>query len=149
MAVACQPPARSLGNWSTQTAQPWAPWVGSPARRVALRHAPAAHSGPTQARPPSGLCSPAKRLLTRLCFFQSQRIAWSGVFTESIDSLAISSKCSPHSLHPKKTWTYLLTVCSTACGSSSRPVERPRHLTVATSTAGSVGPLEKPGRVSA
>lgn len=78
----------------------------------------------TQAWPPQGgFCSPARRLLTKLCFFQSQRIAWSAVFTESMDSLAISSKCSLHSLQPKKVWTYLLMVWSTAWGSASKPAD--------------------------
>lgn len=71
----------------------------------------------------SGFCLPARRLFTTLCFLQSQRIAWSGVFTESMDSSAISSKWSPHSLHPKKVRMYLLMACSTAWGSSSRPAE--------------------------
>lgn len=66
-------------------------------------------------------CSPARRLFTKLCFFQSQRIAWSTVLTEPMDSSAISSKCSAHSLQPKKVRTYLLMVCSTACGSPSKP----------------------------
>lgn len=96
---------------------------------------------------PCGFCLPARRLLTRLCFFQSQRIAWSGVFTESMDSLAISSKCSPHSLHPKKVRMYLLMTCSTACGSPSKPAEGTCQ-TVSTTTT-RLGVKASPGTRSA
>lgn len=65
---------------------------------------------------------PARRLLTTLCFLQSHSIACSGVFTVSRDSFAISSKCSPHSLQPKKVFMYPRITCSTALGSPSRPV---------------------------
>lgn len=65
---------------------------------------------------------PARRLLTTLCFLQSHSIACSGVFTVSKDSFAISSKCSPHSLQPKKVFTYPRITCSTALGSPSKPV---------------------------
>lgn len=80
---------------------------------------------PHSHRPPRcGFCSPARRLLTKLCFFQSQRIAWSVLLTESMDSFASSSKCSAHSLQPKKVRMYLLMLCSTACGSPSKPAAR-------------------------
>lgn len=82
MAVACQP-ARSLGNWSTQTAQPWAPWVSSPARRVA-RARPRRPLRPHAGSATQWLVSPAKRLLTRLCFFQSQRIPLGPGFSRNL-----------------------------------------------------------------
>lgn len=67
---------------------------------------------------------PASLLFTTLCFSQSHRRAWSKLFTESMDSLAISSKCWAQALHPKKCWMYLLMTCSTIWGLSSRPTRQ-------------------------
>lgn len=76
---------------------------------------------------------PASLLFTTLCFSQSHRTAWSKLFTESMDSLAISSKCWAQALHPKKCWMYLLMTCSTIWGLSSRPT---RQVTDTAPTAG-------------
>lgn len=63
---------------------------------------------------PGAESSPAKRSLTLLCLDQSHRIAWSLFFTSCIDSAAIASKCSAHSLQAKKLRMYLLIVGRTS-----------------------------------